>query len=214
MARRGHLVVAVDVRGIGLTRPLHEGEGGQSEFSQLFDVETAMAYMDWYMDRSLFGSRVADVQRAVDYALSRPEAGGPGVRVIGKGTGALWALYAAALDPRIQSVVCHEGLLSYRSLTAVDRYLYGADVFILDVLNHFDLPQVAAAVAGRRLALLSPVDAMKQPVDPAAAAEAYRWAQDAYSASGAKDQLLISAVQPDQSLASQYLRLLGQQQEE
>ncbi len=213
MARRGHLVVAVDVRGIGLTRPLHEGEGGQSEFRQLFDVETAMAYMDWYMDRSLFGSRVADVQRAVDYALSRPEAKGPGVRVIGKGMGALWVLYAAALDPRIQSVVCHEGLLSYRSLTAVDRYLHGADVFILDVLNHFDLPQVAAAVAGRRLALLSPVDAMKQPVDPAAAAEAYRWAQDTYIGARPKNQFHIAGIEPDRSLAIQYLSLLGNQEE-
>ncbi|HEV2246982.1 MAG TPA: hypothetical protein VGW37_10065, partial [Terriglobia bacterium] len=130
--------------------------------------------------------------------------------VIGKGMGALWALYAAALDPRIKSLVCHGGLLSYRSLTATDRYLHGANVFILDVLNHFDLPQVAAAVAGRRLSLLSPVDAMQQPIDVAAAAEAYRWTQDTYIAAGAEDRFHVSGMNPDQSLAAQYLRLLGQ----
>ena len=209
IARRGHLVIAVDVRGIGQTRPLHEGEGGQSEFSHLFNAETAMAYMAWYMNRSLFGQRVQDVQRSIDYALSRQDGDSSGVWVIGKGMGALWALYAAALNLRIKSVVCHEGLLSYRSLTATDRYLHRADVFILDVLNHFDLPQVAVSVAGRRLALLSPVDNMRQPVDTAAAREAYTWTQDAYIAAGEKEQFRISGIEPDQPLAIQYLRLLG-----
>ena len=210
MARGGHLIIAVDVRGIGETRPLHASEGGQSEFRHLFNVETAMAYMAWYMDCSLFGQRVNDVQSSVDYALSCQKGDSSGVWVIGKGMGALWALYAAALDPRIQSVVCHEGLLTYRSLTATDRYLHGADVFVLDVLHHFDLPQVAAAVAGRRLTLLSPVDAMQQPVDIAAATEAYRWTQDTYIAAGARDRFHVSAIHPDQSLAAEYLHLLGQ----
>lgn len=209
MASGGHVVIAVDVRGIGETRPLHESSHG-GEYAHLFNAETAMTYMAWYMNSSLLGSRVQDVQRAVDYALSRPEAGASGVWVIGKGMGALWALYAAALDPRIKSVVCHAGLLSYRSLTATDRYLHGADVFILDVLHHFDLPQVAAAVADRRLTLLSPVDAMRRPVDLAAAAEAYRWTKDAYIAAGASDRFEVSTVNPDQSLSAQYLRLLGQ----
>lgn len=208
MARSGHLIVAVDVRGIGETRPVHSRTISGSEFQHLFSVETAMAYMAWYMNQSLFGQRVQDVQRSVDYALSRPDVDSRGVWAIGKGMGALWVLYAAALDPRIQSAVCHGGLLSYRSLTAKDRYLHGADVFILDVLHHFDLPQVAAAVAGRRLTLLSPVDAMRQPVDIAAAAEAYRWTQDAYSAAGAQDLFHVSGIHPDHSLATEYLRLL------
>lgn len=208
MARAGHSIIAVDVRGIGETRPPHSSEGGESEFNHLFNVETAMSYMAWYMDRSLFGQRVQDVQRTVDYALSRQDSRHSGVWVIGKDMGALWALYAAALDPRIQSVVCHEGLLSYRSLTSTDRYLHGADVFILDVLHHFDLPQVAAGVTGRRLALLSPVDAMQQPVDIAAATDAYRWTRDAYSVAGANGSFQIAGMQPDQPLAAQYLRML------
>ncbi|HXH50112.1 MAG TPA: prolyl oligopeptidase family serine peptidase [Terriglobia bacterium] len=210
MARSGHLTIAVDVRGIGETRPPHVSNGGTSEFSHLFNVETAMAYMAWYMNQSLIGQRVQDLQRSVDYALSRQDRNSSGVWVIGKGMGASWALYAAALDPRIKSVVCHGGLLSYRSLTATDRYLHGADVFVLDVLNYFDLPQVAAAVAGRRLSLLSPMDPMQQPVDTAAAAEAYRWTQDTYIAAGARDRFHISTVHSDQSLAAQYLCLLGQ----
>jgi cephalosporin-C deacetylase-like acetyl esterase len=213
IARRGYLIIAVDVRGIGENRPPHAGAGGESEFRHLFNVETAMAYMAWYMNGSLFGQRVQDVRRSVDYALSRPDCDSSGVLVIGKGMGALWALYAAALDPRIKSLVCHGGLLSYRSLTATDRYLHGADVFILNVLNHFDLPQVAGAVAGRRLILLSPTDAMQQPIDVAVAAAAYHWTRDTYIAAGAEDRFHVSGIHPDQSLAAQYLRLLGQNDE-
>jgi hypothetical protein len=161
------------------------------------------------MNESLFGMRVQDVLRTVDYALSRPDAGARGVSVIGKDMAALWALYALALDSRILSAVCERGLLSYRSLTGTDRYLHGANIFIPDVLNHFDLPQVAAAAAGRRLALLSPVDAMKRSVDKSSAERTYGWTKTVYSNFGAADQFQIATDDSDQDLATRYLNLLA-----
>ncbi len=194
LARQGRLVVAVDVRGIGETRPPHSAAIDRSgPYSHLFDVETAMTYMTWYLDESLFGMRVQDVVRSVDYALSRPDAAKTGVRVAGKGAGALWALYAAALDPRISSMVAERSLLSYRSLAQVDRYTHGAGIFLRDVLLRFDLPQVAAAVADRNLTLLSPVDAMKRASNLADAREAYRWTAEAYQNAGAGGRFQIAA---------------------
>src|SRR5581483_769846 len=139
LAHRGHLVIAADLRGIGDTRPEHSSRSSANAFAHLFNVETALAYLAWYMDRSLFGMRVQDLVRTVDYALSRSDAGSASVKVIGKDMGALWALYALVLDSRVAAAVCHGGLISYRSLTSGDRYAHGADVFLLDVLNHFDL---------------------------------------------------------------------------
>lgn len=208
LARGGNMVIAADMRGIGETRPEH-GERGGGEFRQLFDVETAFSYMAWHMNESLFGMRVQDVLRTVDYALSRPDADRTGVWMIGKDMAALWTLYAAALDPRILSAVCERGLLSYRSLTSTDRYLHGADVFVPNVLNHFDLPNVAAMIGGRRLTLLSPVDAMKRPVDTATVGDAYRWTKSVYANLGKADQFQVATCDPDQDLASQYLRMLG-----
>lgn len=192
LARKGHLVCAVDLRGVGETRPLHVPSTTEPPgFRHLFDVETAMTYMAWYMDESLLGMRVQDVSRGVDFLLSRPDATGAGVRVIGKGRGALWALYAAVLDPRISTLICEGGLVSYRSLLQTDRYLHGADVFVRDVLKHFDLPQVAAAVCDRRLVLLSPADPMKRPVEPEVAQETYRWTTETYANAGAADRFQI-----------------------
>ena len=136
------------------------------------------------MDESLFGMRVADVIRSVDYALSRPDVSKAGLRAAGQGAGALWVLYAAALDPRITEVVAERGLVSYKALAQVDRYTHGAGIFIRDVLNSFDLPHVAAAIAPRPLTLASPVDAMKRTVEVASAREVYAFTQSAYTNAG------------------------------
>jgi pimeloyl-ACP methyl ester carboxylesterase len=210
LARKGNLVVAVDVRGIGETEPSHDHEPAEGyEFRQLFNVETAMAYMAWFMDQSLFAMRVQDVVRSVDYIMSRPDADTGHVHVIGRGTGGLWCLYAAALDPRIQSLICVRSLLSYRALTNVDRYVYGADVFIPNVLKHFDLPHVAGAIAGRPLALISPLDAMKNTMDADHAREAYRWTQSVYESAGAGKLLRIESNTPDLETPEHYLELIA-----
>ncbi len=193
LARSGNLVVSVDVRGIGETRPPHESSSSRmNEFSHLFDVETAMAYMTWFMDESLFGMRVQDVVRSVDYLLSRPDVAKNDWRLTGKGAGALWALYAAALDTRIQDCRCERGLISYASLARTDRYIHNASVFVRDVLKHFDLPQVAATVANRRLTFVSTVDAMKSRVDPAVVRSVYRDTFAAYQAAGADGRFSIA----------------------
>lgn len=210
LVRDGNLVVAADVRGVGETRTAHktpaETDGGA--FRHIFDSENALTYLAWYLDQSLFGMRVQDVLRTVDYALSRPDAGSKSVRVIGRDMAALWVLYAAALDPRIEAVVCHGGLISYRSLAATDRYLHGGHIFVPRVLEQFDLPHVAAAVAVRRITLVAPLDGMKRHVEADAAREAYRWTQEVYDRAGASGQFQIVGAHPDQRLASQYLRLL------
>lgn len=159
------------------------------------------------MDKSLLGGRVLDVLRAVDYALTRSDVDPRGVRAIGAGRGANWLLFAAALDQRVQAAVCDRGLISYKSLAQTDRYLYGADLFAPEILEHFDLPQVAAAMADRPLSLLSPLGPMKKPVEILEAAAAYGWASQTYRHTGSR--LLLKAHDPELPLADQYLRALG-----
>jgi hypothetical protein len=165
-----------------------------------------MQYIAWEMNESLLGMRVQDVVRSVDYALSRTDVDRAGVRAIGRGMGALWVLFAAALDHRITAAVCDGGLLSYRTLTESDRYLHGASVFIPDVLLHCDLPHVAALVADRRLTVLGPVDAMKSEVDAARAREAYELTSQAYTTTGKIDAFVVATHQKDKALVDEYLR--------
>jgi cephalosporin-C deacetylase-like acetyl esterase len=208
LARSGRVVLAVDVRGIGETSPPHCQDLDGSRFAHLFSVETAAAYMAWYMDQCLLGMRVYDVMRSIDYALSRADTDRSGVDVIGKGAGALWILYAAALDGRIRAAVAERGLISYAGLTRVDRYLHSAGVFVRDVLKSFDLPQVVAAVAGRRVALLSPVGPMKE-VDVPTARREYEFTRQVYVRAGAAERFVVSGTEEGSDMAGEYLRLLG-----
>lgn len=208
MVRSGNLVVAVDVRGIGETRPLHPASDSCNEFGQLFDLEAAMAYMTWFMDQSLLGMRVQDVVRSVDYVTSRRDTDTRHLHLIGKGMGGLWCLYAAALDPRIRSLICVQSLLSYRSMTEVDRYRYGADVFLRDVLLHFDLPQVAASVVGRPLTVIQPQDATKNKVSMDKAVDAYKPTQAAYDAAGLGRLFRIECEGQDLTTPQHYLSLI------
>ena len=210
LTRKGNLVIGVEVRGIGLTAPPHSLEVSEAEpFHQLFDVETAAAYMAWFMDESLLGMRVGDVLRSIDYTLSRADVAKDGVRAVGVGRGALWLLYAAALDSRVQAAVCDQCLLSYHQLASADRYFYGADVFVPKVLRHFDLPDVAASIADRLLVMLSPLDAMKQPVDISSARQAYQRTVLSYAARRVPERFRIAQRETGAQLAEQYLRNLA-----
>ena len=75
LVREGNLVVAVDVRGIGETRPLHAPNPATITNLASFSIlETGMAYMAWFMNQSLLGMRVQDVVQSVDYITSRKDA--------------------------------------------------------------------------------------------------------------------------------------------
>jgi len=144
----------------------------------------------------------------VDYALGRQDVDNRGLRAIGSGRGALWVLFAAALDARIRAAVCEGGLLSYKSLVNTDRYLYGADVFIPGVLLQLDLPQVAAAVADRPLGLLSPLDPTKRGAAIPEVWEAYEWTRQVYVGAQVPDRFRILRHEPERELAGQYLHAL------
>ena len=208
LVRKGNLVVAVDIRGIGLTAPTHPRGYDGGDFAQLFDVETALTYTAWYMDQSLLGMRVMDVVRSVDYVMSRAEADGQRLRVIGKGMGGLWCLYAAVLDSRIKSLISVRSLLSYRTLSQTDRYRYGANVLVPEILLSLDLPQVAAAMADRPLALLSPLGAMQNPVETSTAEATYDWTRAVYSSAGLSDLFRIEVPSADRETAANYLNIL------
>lgn len=210
LVRKGHLVVAADVRGIGATRPRPGWYASTDMFSQLFDMDTSAAYAAWSMDRSLLGMRVLDVIRCVDYVMQSEgmDKHRQPLHVIGDGRAGLWCLYATVLDERISHLICSESLLSYRSLALSDRYRYGADVFVPEILHHFDLPEVAAAIAPRPLALLEPKDAMKNVVSARLAAETYQRTQAAYRMAKAERNFHLEVGTHPSNRAERYLHLI------
>jgi dienelactone hydrolase len=144
-------VLALDVRGVG--------ETAASEFEA-----TTNALMT---DRPLFGQRVWDVLEAVRRLRQGGYVSGfvdrAWIGCIGRGAGALLALYAAALEESVAAVSLWQSPISYHSLN-VERPDFPPSLFLFDVLHHFDLPDLMATLAPRPLLLADPVDGYRQPL--------------------------------------------------
>ena len=83
------------------------------------------------------------------------------------------ALFAAALDDRIQSVELDGMLMSYQSVidTPIHRHAY--EQVIPGVIRKFDLPDLVDALSPRTVRITSLVDAMGDPVPAKIAAGLY-----------------------------------------
>ena len=173
-------VFAVDVRGVGETAAT--------------DFEAATNAL--MTDRPLFGQRVYDVLRAVDclwrriYCTVQIDKGR--IACMGRGTGGLLALYAAVLDERVAATVAWEAPFSYSSLIT-EKPAFPPSTYLFDVLSHFDLPHLMAALSPRPQLLADPVDGERRQV-PAEVVEAHcLWPREIYALKAASDNFQVSA---------------------
>ncbi len=193
----GYGVLAMDVRGVGETAAS--------------DFESATNLL--MMDRPLFGQRVMDVIRAVDFIWERcyisPQIDKGRLIVVGEGVGGLWGLYAAALDGRVAAVAAQDALYSYTALLTPGTR-YPASTYLFDVLNHFDLAHVIAACAPRPV-YLSPVNGARQPCREQEVATRLQPAKEAFSLAGAGANLFqVASVENDLSIPKWLAKVFNQ----
>ncbi len=148
----GIAVLAVDVRGVGETAAS--------------DFEAATNLL--MLNESLFGQRVWDVIRSIDFVWERcylaPQIDKGGIFLCGDGIGALWALFASALDDRVAGVIGKGALLSYEYL--LDHSIrFPASVYLHQVLNKFDITDVIISNFNRPV-YLNPVNGNLETVSP------------------------------------------------
>lgn len=160
IASREFAVCAADLRGIGDLRP-EVGRGNPGYTIEHADEEN-YAWASLILGRPLLGQRVADILALVA-ALSEYSP----VSIAANGRLTIPALFAAALDKRIESVYLAGGLISYRSIVETETYKAPLANMLFNVLAHTDLPQVAALLAPRRITIAGAVDASgnQAPID-------------------------------------------------
>ena len=140
--RPGVNLLTVDLRGWGDTAPAmypYEMAGWGS-------LERYSAYATAALGDPVMSMRIRDALAALAWLRTRPEVDGARIRLAGRGLGGLVALHAAAIDHRLAGVIVWDGLSSWRSLIAADSYPWTADAFMPNVLLHYDLPDLAAAI--------------------------------------------------------------------
>jgi hypothetical protein len=145
----GHLVLAVDPRGWG-----EAGLPGPrgAEYGPAY--QTAMRAL--LVGKTVTGMQLTDVLRAFDYLAARQDIDPARIAVLGKEHGGVLALYAAALEPRIAKAAAERSLVSYLSLARARRHEGMVDLIVPGVLAAFDLPDLARAIAPRKLWIVNP----------------------------------------------------------
>jgi hypothetical protein len=95
------------------------------------------------------------------------------IRLVGVEGASVPALFAAALDDRIQSVELEGMLMSYQSVVETPIHRHAYEQVIPGVIRKFDLPDLVAALSPRKVRITSLVDAMGYPVPTKIAAGLY-----------------------------------------
>jgi hypothetical protein len=89
----------------------------------------------------------------------------------------------------------NEPLVSYRDLISC-KVRWSAGEYLPRVLNHFDLPQVIAAIAPRKVSLFNPINGFRKACQPEMLHRAYALPISAYDALKTPDAFRILADTP------------------
>jgi cephalosporin-C deacetylase-like acetyl esterase len=197
LVRAGYRVVGIDVRGWGETSPHLPDKAERPDGAKVrFSWDTFFAYRALEMGRPLFGQRLRDL------LAKAPEVGGRADWiVIGTGVGALLAAHAAVLEPRIGTAVTIRGLLSYRLLIDQPLHRQPFSSFLPGVIGAYDVRDLYAAVASRRLLVVNPEDPNRRPVETAVARKELNWTAQVYKAAGAAEAFSLHCKVGDTELS-------------
>ena len=186
-AKAGQFVAMVDPRGMGETEPTWKGSGRAGAFGN----EEKEAFLALHLGRPLLGQRVFDLLQVLRVLrpLDRPAR----FHLIGVGEGGPIALHAALLDHAVESVELERSLVSWSAVATGTLSQDQLASVVPGVLEAYDLPDLAAALAPMPLTIREPTDPEGKPIDQPALDAAYAIARSAYRDRGAADTLILRA---------------------
>lgn len=155
---KGHVVLALDVRGIGETTP-----SAKAWYDTRFGKTGGAATMAYLMGDSLVAMQTEDILLATRYLLERT--GANQIEMVATGELTIAALHAAALEPdRYRRVQLEEGLVSWANVVETPQSQNQIPGVVHGVLKVYDLPELRAML-GERLSVVRPRDAKLEFVD-------------------------------------------------
>lgn len=157
LAAEGFLVCLPDLRGLGDLRP--EFPRFAPQHARTHQSEDAYAWASLMLGRPLLGQRVTDILALAQALRNHAAARGRRLVLAARDTLTPPALLAAAVDRRIDTVYLSGGLVSYRSLVETENYRHPLANIVPRLLEKTDLPQLARAIAPRRVILAGAVGA-------------------------------------------------------
>jgi cephalosporin-C deacetylase-like acetyl esterase len=142
LALGGRIVMVPDLRGWGESAAPKGKEGYAGDWQ--------MAMRALLVGKNLPGMQTYDALRAFDYLASRPDVDASRISVSGEGDGALIAVFAAAVEPRLHASVEAAQVPSYIEHIRAETPMDLAARIIPGVLADFDAPDLIRLVGGAK----------------------------------------------------------------
>jgi len=201
LVEAGHTVLSPDVRGKGETS--RSGEDDES-FADWFSSDYQIAMMALQLGRPLVGMRVLDIVKSLSALENLSGRNSKGIIAVGKGSGTIPLLHAAALDQRVETIILEKGLVSWTNMVESPYHRAQLDNVIQGALLAYDLPYLAALIAPRTLILGNLINAVGHLMKLDEVAQQYLCAQKCYELLGQPKQLNIVERREDISIVETY----------
>jgi hypothetical protein len=187
LVKKGYVVAAVDVLGIGETKnTVTNREGGADA-----------GFTAVLIGRSVVGIQAGDIVRVVDYLRGRGDIDPTKIGAIGINEMCIPLIHAAAFDRSIKNIILIGSPISYR-LIAMNRiykigliptgnkgtglpYEVDFNSTIAGVLTAYDLPDLIGCMAPAKVVLAGLKDQMLEPASEAVISEELKFPRSAYA---------------------------------
>lgn len=156
------VICAADIRGVGALLP--EFSPGAPGYAGGHRQEENYAWGSVILGKPLVGQRVTDILAIVAALRAHPATASRRIHIAAAGKLTVPALFAAALDQRIESLYLSGGLTSFRDVVDSEIFSHTFANFVPGFLNHTDLPDIAASIQPRRIVIAGAVNAKGFPV--------------------------------------------------
>ena len=155
----GPAILTVDLRGWGDSRAA----------DMAYDIagwghrERWNAYVSAALGDPVLGMRIRDGLAALAYLRTRAEIDPARIVVGGRGMGGVVALHVAAIDGQTAGAFAADSLATFESLATAKTYTWSPEAFLPGVLEHYDLPELVAALEVPTL-IVNPLGPTQQPL--------------------------------------------------
>ena len=196
LLHEGFHVLSIDVRGTGETEPTRvNGYDRRGGYPQLLEgFKASLSYKALVLGKPIFGFQVFDVLSSLEYLLNRDDVKDDEVWLIGRHVGGMLVLHAGVLNnDKINGVIASDFLLSYRSMIRSIVYSWNFIELVPSVLSHYDLNELAAAMAPKNLLLTNLLNPLKKPASAEEVEDFYGFTKQTYSMLKAPEKIEVAA---------------------
>ena len=146
--RKKHPLYTLDVRGLGESLP----DDGDKHFFHSGSMDYLCHGYGFLLGQSFLGCRVYDILTTLDLLVHE---GARKVHLYGRGQGALLALFAGLLHPKVTAMALKNAPLSYRSWLKVPIVRWPTANIPWGIYKQFDIPDCLRAL-GNKVRLIQP----------------------------------------------------------